>query len=356
MKLNMENKFYRVIVCGTNFGRIYIEGITRKTTKCKLVGILSKGSQQSRKCAESNGVPLYTNVSQISSSEVDIVCVAVKSSITGGKGTEIAKECLKKGINVIQEQPVHFTDAKELYAIAIANKCHYYINNFYSKLPSGMAAIRYANKILHLADPILVEAECSIQVLYPLLDIIGKMLGGITPCKVYKTGEKNGILTILEGSINKIPLILKVENRMVSQDSDNYALLFHRIVVFTKSGQLVMDNSIGAVLWEPRYFIPKKDNILELFGDNEYSKQKVSEVLNEECLQYTYQDIYENIWPEGIANAFDEFITIIKEKCDRQFIQYQLNLCKLWNDIGTCIGPTHDIYPDKFPPICIKGL
>ena len=37
-------------------------------------------------------------------------------------------------------------------------------------------------------------------------------------------------------------------------------------------------------------------------------------------------------------------------------IQYQLNLCKLWNDIGTCIGPTHDIYPDKFPPICIKGL
>ena len=110
----MENKFYRVIVCGTNFGRIYIEGITRKTTKCKLVGILSKGSQQSRKCAESNGVPLYTNVSQISSSEVDIVCVAVKSSITGGKGTEIAKECLKKGINVIQEQPVHFTDAKEL--------------------------------------------------------------------------------------------------------------------------------------------------------------------------------------------------------------------------------------------------
>lgn len=79
-------------------------------------------------------------------------------------------------------------------------------------------------------------------------------------------------------------------------------------------------------------------------------------MINEECLQYTYQDIYENIWPEGIANAFDEFITIIKEKCDRQFIQYQLNLCKLWNDIGTCIGPTHDIYPEKFPPICIKGL
>ena len=98
--------------------------------------------------------------------------MAVKSSITGGKGTEIAKECLKKGINVIQEQPVHFTDAKELYAIAIANKCHYYINNFYSKLPSGMAAIRYANKILHLADPILVEAECSIQVLYVMMETL----------------------------------------------------------------------------------------------------------------------------------------------------------------------------------------
>ncbi|MFQ7839862.1 MAG: hypothetical protein ACLRHD_00285 [Thomasclavelia spiroformis] len=47
--------------------------------------------------------------------------------------------------------------------------------------------------------------------------------------------------------MEKIPLILKIENRMASDNSDNCTLLFHRIVLFTSSGQLVMDNSIGAV-------------------------------------------------------------------------------------------------------------
>lgn len=256
-----DKKYYRIVVCGTNFGRMYIRGI-KINANCKLVGILSKGSLQSKKCAGENNIPLYTDISQLNSKDVDIVCVAVKSSITGGDGAEIALECLKRGINVIQEQPVHYNEAKECFKQALKNHCHYYINSFYSGISAGKLMIEYANKLLNKTRPILLEAECSIQVLYPLLDILGKMLGNVTTYKLNKVKTTNEILVIVEGEVEKIPLILKIENRMASDNSDNYALLFHRIVLFTSSGQLVMDNSIGAVFWEPRYFIEKKNGIL----------------------------------------------------------------------------------------------
>ena len=34
-------KVYKIVVCGTNFGRIYIQGI-KKSSNCKLIGILSR--------------------------------------------------------------------------------------------------------------------------------------------------------------------------------------------------------------------------------------------------------------------------------------------------------------------------
>lgn len=348
-------KVYKIVVCGTNFGRIYIQGI-KKSSNCKLIGILSRGSLQSRQCADDNGVPLYTNICQLNSNDVDIVCIAVKSSITGGKGTEIALECLKKGINVIQEQPVHYSDMVKCYKESLKNNCYYMVNNFYSNLPAGKIMTECAGKLLNITEPLLIEAECSVQVLYPLLDIIGKMVGSITPYEIHKLGDKNGILSIIEGKINQIPLILKIENRMVPNDSDNYALLFHRLILFTNSGQLVMDNSIGEVFWEPRYFINKKDGILKFEENNIYSRQKVIEILNENCLQNTYKDVYEKLWPIGISNTLKEFLTLINDDKMKSRIQYQLNLCKMWNDVGTCIGPAQEGVPQKIVPINKKQM
>lgn len=341
---------YRVVVCGTNFGRIYIEGVKRNSN-CKLVGILSRGSLQSKKCAVDNKVTLYTDVAQLDSKEIDIVCIAVKSSITGGKGTEIALECLKRGINVIQEQPVHYKDAQKCYKKALEHHCHYYINSFYSEISAGKLMIEYSNKLMYKTAPILIEAECSVQVLYPLLDIIGNMIGTATSYKMDKLESKNKVFDIIEGEIGKIPLILKIENRMVPEDPDNYALMFHRIIFFTGSGQLVMDNSIGIVFWEPRYFIEKKNETLNFEGNNIYSKQKIVEILNEDSLQDTYKDIYYNLWPQGISDTIDKFIGLIEEGTIRKNIQYQLNICKLWEDIGKSLGTVRNIPIEKIMPI-----
>ena len=42
---------------------------------------------------------------------------------------------------------------------------------------------------------------------------------------------------------------------------------------------------------------------------------------------------------------------LIENEMDRKNIQYQLNLCKLWGEIGKCIGPVNNILPEEIIPI-----
>lgn len=100
------------------FGRYYIEAILRLPDLFELVGILSRGSKNSIKLAEKYGVPLMTDIEEISKENVDAVCVVVKSSIVGGNGTDIVMQLLEKGIHVIQEQPIHSEEYKKCLIIA----------------------------------------------------------------------------------------------------------------------------------------------------------------------------------------------------------------------------------------------
>ncbi|WP_409069397.1 Gfo/Idh/MocA family oxidoreductase [Clostridium sp. FAM 1755] len=337
--MDNSKKCMRIVVCGTNFGRMYLGGVNMLGESGKLVGILSGGSKQSKACADENNVPLYTSVDELDKSMVDIVCIAVKSSVTGGKGTDIALKCLEKGISVLQEQPVHYDDVWKCYKTAIKNNCYYAVNSFYSNVNAGKTFIEYGKKLIKKAKPLFIDASSSVQVSYPLVDLLGKLFGSVSPCEIKRISEKDGLMTVLEGKICDVPLIIKGENRIVAQDPDNYALLFHKIILYTESGQLVLDNSIGLVLWEPRYYIPHtEDGRLDFYGDNEYSRLPVTEILNKEDLNNTYKDIYEKIWPGGIANVLRDFISSMDKPLNKKNMQYHLNICKFWNDVGRSLG------------------
>jgi len=354
--MDTNRKKIRVVVCGTNFGRIYLKGI-EQLKNCQLVGILSRGSQQSQECAKKYGVPLYHTVDELDVSMVDMVCVAIKSSVTGGAGTRIALQCLEKGINVLQEQPVHYDDVWKCYKTALSHHCFYSVNSFYSNIRAGRIFTSCAEKLREKTGLLCMEASCSIQVIYPLLDLMGKVFGSVSPLKIEKISQNNEVLTVLEGSICNIPLLLKVENRMVTEDADNYALLYHKINLFTESGLLTMDSSIGFVLWEPRYFIPHaEDGSLDLYGDNEDSKMPVTEILNPEDETNSYQDIYSSVWPEGIAKAIQDFSELIECGNIKQKMQYQLNLCKEWSRLGAVLGPIKTIEKTDFVRLRAKDI
>ena len=46
--MNTYEKPLKVLVCGTNFGRVYLKGLERCGNKFKIAGIFSHGSTQSK--------------------------------------------------------------------------------------------------------------------------------------------------------------------------------------------------------------------------------------------------------------------------------------------------------------------
>ena len=111
----------RVIVCGVGFGRYYIEAILRLPDLFELVGILSRGSKNSIKLAEKYGVPLMTDIEEISKENVDAVCVVVKSSIVGGNGMAINYLEIKKQIRQKLSKPIDFEDTDNLLELGLSS-------------------------------------------------------------------------------------------------------------------------------------------------------------------------------------------------------------------------------------------
>ena len=105
-----------IIVYGSRFGQFYLEALKRMKG-IKIVGLLAKGSDRSYECARYYNIPLYTSLDEVEE-RVDVACVAVKTGALGGEGANIAKQLLRKGINVLLEQPVHYKELGECYKIA----------------------------------------------------------------------------------------------------------------------------------------------------------------------------------------------------------------------------------------------
>lgn len=93
----------RVLVCGTNFGRFYAEAVRRRPGYT-LAGILSRGSAASRAYAESLGVPFHSDVGDLPDG-IDAACVAVSSSISGGRGTELARALMDRASTSSRNTP-----------------------------------------------------------------------------------------------------------------------------------------------------------------------------------------------------------------------------------------------------------
>lgn len=338
----MEEKNLRVVVCGTRFGRVYLKGIEKLKGKCTLVGILARGSAQAEKCAKQYNVPLYTDPDQITKENVDIVCVVIRSAVLGGKGTELSLKMLEKGISVIQEHPVHYEDVVKCKRAAIENNAYYKVNGFYPNLKTVGKFIETSRKLLEKSEILYIDAACSMQVLYPLVDILGQAIGGFKPwsLKLDNPNDEKNIFASLSGELKGIPLNLRVMNAMDTSDPDNHTHLLHRITLETTKGTLMLTDSNGTVLWNPSMYVPhNEDNVLDLYGDNEFLDFNVSEaVLPLETIQY--RNVYNDLWPNGIAKALSDFRTkILERQNDSKNSQYELAACEVWNKIGDLIGP-----------------
>lgn len=347
----------KVVVCGTGFGRFYIQGITRFTNKYILAGIISRGSDQSKRLAEKLQVPLFDDYTKVIKEDADVVCVVVRTGVVGGKGTEIAKHFLEKGIHVVIEQPIHYKDILECYKLANKNKCTFHVESFYPYLQTANTYIHTANHLLEKAEPIYLETACSLQVLYPLLDVVGRIMGGFKPLKIdYQKTMVHGLFTDLYGEIKGMPWHLRIQNEIDAHNPDNNFYLFHKIQLYTSIGCLEMTESHGDVLWIPKYIIPKdEEGMLDPYLDVTLPMLKLTEQVGIEPINIG--TMFEGVWPKTIAYFLDSVFEIMNSSANNsRVMQHNIETGKLWNEVGRYIGPSTSIETKTIRPLTLKEI
>lgn len=338
--MNTGKRPLRVLICGTNFGRVYLKGLEQCGGKFKIAGIFSHGSTQSKQEADKYGVPLLTDINEVSKKDFDMACVVIRSTAVGGKGTEIANRLLEKGIHVIQEHPVHYNDILKLLWKAKENDCVYQVNSFYPNVKNVQEFIIRSQRLLKKSKPTYIDATCSTQVLFPMISILGKALSGYYPWNLQKIDSVDSKFPfkVLSGVIRGIPAIVKIQNQLDPKDPDNNGFLLHRIVLGTTEGSLCLDNSNGLVIWSPQMYVPHTEGVLDMYGENDYIKLPVSEVADGiECM--TYAGVYRNLWPNGIVRALNDFAESISDHSKKNIMAQQtLAISEIWKDLSEKIG------------------
>lgn len=335
-------KRLRAVVCGSTFGQVYLRSFELGGSPFELGGILAQGSARSRTCAKRFGVPFYTRVDQLPD-DIQLACVVVRSGAMGGHGTELAKTLMARRINILQEHPVHHDELADCLGYAQRHGVIYRVNSFYPWLASVRRFIAAGQRMLACRQPLFVDAACSVQVAYPLFDILGQILGGLRPWELRAPSQNHtqgAAFRALEGVIAGIPFTLRVQNQIDPSDPDNHLHLLHRITLGADGATLTLVDTHGPVIFQPALYIPP---LLKDVFDMEQADMPQLDLASSAPLgpmaSPTFREIFGTIWPDGVRAALcDLHAAIVHSQDPRQLGQYQLAVCRLWQETTSTLG------------------
>ncbi|WP_246868388.1 Gfo/Idh/MocA family oxidoreductase [Saccharopolyspora sp. ASAGF58] len=354
----------RVVVCGTNFGRFYLRALRMLEPDFALAGIVSRGGGASRALAEQEGVPHYDAIEALPA-DIDLACVVVGSAISGGAGTELAKALITRGIHVIQEHPVHLDELSACLKLARRNGVQYRINSHYPHVGPVKAFIDAAAMLRARQQPLFVDALTPVHVLYPLVDVLGRALGGIRPWRLADPVDPPEELATLAGAAHPlrslsgvlagVPVSLRVQNQLDPADRDNHALLWHRITLATEGGVLTLADTHGPVLWSPRMHARRDADHRLVFDGPSTGLPSTSVLAGTEA--GSFGDLFDRGWPAAIGRALQDMREAIASGADPlQAGQYDLTVTRVWADIAQRLGPPEVIRPGAPEVLSVADL
>ncbi|MGW4728221.1 Gfo/Idh/MocA family oxidoreductase [Streptomyces shenzhenensis] len=350
---------FRVLVCGTNFGRFYAEAAHRRPGYA-LAGILSRGSASSRAYARTFGVPYYTDVDELPAG-IDAACVAVSSSISGGQGTELAKALMDRELHVLQEHPVHLTELTDNLKHARRRGVQYRLNTHYPHVAPVRAFIDAARRLVARQRPLFVDAATPVHLMHPLVDILGQALGTLRPWRFadpapLPADTRPQPFRSLHGVFAGVPLTLRVHHQLDPADRDNHALHWHRISLGTEGGVLTLADTHGPVLWSPRLHISRDADrhfVLDGPGTGRLGLGTTSVVGN----TGTFRTIFSDLWPQAIGHALDGLREAVERGGDAlRAGQYELAVCRIWTDLAARLGPPEIVRPAVPRPLAVSDI
>ena len=348
----------RVVVCGTTFGQVYLEGLQVPGLPFELAGILARGSERSHACATHYGVPLYKSIDELPP-DIDIACVVVRGGLLGGHGIELSQGLMARGIHVLQEHPLHRDELAECLRSARRNRVVYHLNSFYVSLLPVRRFIAVARELFQRQQPVYVDAACGFQLLYSLLDILGQALGTVRPWALAQAGtipdevrgatEHEPVFRSLDGVLAGVPLTLRVQNQLHPGDPDNYAHLMHRVSLGTEGGNLTLVATHGPIVWTPRPHYPHAPrdptSSPHFYSPSSEELALPSATVLDPAEAPTYVEMFRSLWPAGIARALFELRRAILAGDDgMRRGQHHLSVCQLWHEIGLRLGPPDHLH------------
>ena len=335
----------RVLVCGTNFGRFYVQAL-RDLPGFALAGISSRGSAHATRYAESLGVPCYTAVDQLPD-DIDLACVAVPSGVAGGGGAVLARQLLERGVHVLQEHPLDPDELAGCLRAAGTTRRQYRVNTHYPRLPEVRRFIAAATRLRDRQNILFVDIAGPVHLLHPLVDILAQALGGPRP---WEFGDPIpvGPVRMLDGRIAGVPAALRVHNQLDPTDVDNHALFWPRITLVAEGGTLTLADLHGPVLWSPRLHAPRDtDHRLVLAGGS--LELPTTSVLSPAVRhQPAYAEHFRTTWPAAIGVAITELAESIHAAADpMRGGGRDLAVCRCWHQLTERLGPPE---PVRAPP------
>ncbi len=315
----------------------------------ELAGILARGSERSRACAEHYGVPLYAHPEELPP-EIEYACVVVGAGINGGPGAELAQALMRRGIHVLQEHPLHHDELAACLREAGRSGVGYQLNTHYVHIEPVRRFIAAAHAVFERQPPLFIDVICSIQVAYTLLDILGQVLGRTRPSafsaapepseRLRQLGTVSRPFRSVEGVLAGIPVTVRLQNQLNPRDPDNHSHLIHRITVGAEGGTLTLATTHGPILWAPRPHLPENARhvvALDKADGEHLDMPSVTPIGPPDAP--SYREILGEVWPAGVRNALLELRASVESGEDSlKKGQYHLALCRLWQELTTEVG------------------
>lgn len=337
-----ETKIWKTVVCGTGFGMFYIESIKRAFPEFELVGIVARGSERSKKCADKYGVKLFNSIDDVPDN-IDLACVAVRSSSLGGCGTDMSLEFLRRGINVILEQPVHHDDLKKCFITAQKNKCCFMTGDLYLNMPEIRRFLQVCHFFRSGGEKIeFIKAGSCVQAFYPFVEILIQLVPG-GDIEIDYVSDQLGDFKQIVGKIGGIPFSFQFNNSMNPKDPDNHMQILHSFSCYYQSGRLELVDTRGPLIWYPRMNMPW--SVLDGGGFPEKYPEHMCvsgmDILTVNLNQLTkpYYQMAEESWVNCISMDLHKIKEMSNDR--NQFIikaQQEQKASRLWNELTQKFG------------------
>ncbi|MET9263804.1 Gfo/Idh/MocA family oxidoreductase [Amycolatopsis sp. NPDC004079] len=341
----------RVVVCGTTFGQMYLEGLRQCRDRFEPVAVLARGSERSQRCAQRYGVKLCTGLDELPG-DIDVACVVIRSGLLGGRGAELAMALMERGIHVVQEHPLHHDELAACLRQARAHGVIYQLNPFYVHVEPVRRFIAAARELLRRQQPLYIDAVSGFQLVYSLFDIIGSVLGVLRPWK-FSPGPVNEELRRLsatgelpfrtvDGVVAGVPITLRLQNQLNPADPDNHAHLDHRITFGTEGANLSLLNTHGPIVCGRRARYPHEPRdpaSRPHFETSALAGDPPGAVLLGPARAPGFLESFERLWPFAIQRALGRLDEAIRTGADPLVLgQYHLTLCLLWQQLTASLG------------------